>query len=84
LVPGVVLAGGRDGVLRTVSTGNGHSLWQYQTVRDYTTVNGVAAKGGSLGAPGRVVVNGVLFVGSGYVGAGNGIPGNALLAFSVQ
>jgi hypothetical protein len=46
------------------------------------TVNGVAGKGGSLGAPGPVVVDGMLFVGSGYIGTGNGMPGNVLLAFS--
>ena len=40
------------------------------------TVNSVPAKGGSLGAPGPVVAGGVLYVGSGYVGTGNGIPGN--------
>jgi polyvinyl alcohol dehydrogenase (cytochrome) len=84
VLPGVVFAGGWDGVIRALSTEDGHSLWQYQTVRDYTTVNGVAAKGGSLGAPGPVVVDGMLFVGSGYVGTGNGIPGNVLLAFSAQ
>lgn len=84
VLPGVVFAGGWDGVLHALSTDDGHSLWQYQTVRDYTTVNGVSAKGGSLGAPGPVVVGGMLFVGSGYVGTGNGIPGNVLLAFSAQ
>jgi polyvinyl alcohol dehydrogenase (cytochrome) len=84
VLPGVLFAGGWDGVLRALSTEDGHSLWQYQTVREYTTVNGVPAKGGSLGAPGPVVAGGMLFVGSGYVGTGNGIPGNVLLAFSVQ
>lgn len=83
-LPGVVFAGGWDGVLRALSTDDGHSLWQYQTVRDYATVNGVLAKGGSLGAPGPVVAGGMLFVGSGYVGTGNGVPGNVLLAFSAQ
>jgi polyvinyl alcohol dehydrogenase (cytochrome) len=84
VIPGVVLAGGWDGVLHALSTDDGHSLWQYQTVRDYTTVNAVPAKGGSLGAPGPVVAGGMLYVGSGYVGTGNGIPGNVLLAFSAQ
>lgn len=83
-IPGVVFAGGWDGVLHALSTEDGHPLWQYETVRDYTTVNGVPAKGGSLGAPGPVVAAGMLYVGSGYVGTGNGIPGNVLLAFSAQ
>jgi polyvinyl alcohol dehydrogenase (cytochrome) len=84
VTPGVVFVGGWDGVLHALSTEDGHSLWQYQTVRGYTTINGAAAKGGSLGAPGPVIAGGMLYVGSGYVGTGNGIPGNALLAFSVQ
>ncbi|HUA02166.1 MAG TPA: PQQ-binding-like beta-propeller repeat protein [Candidatus Aquilonibacter sp.] len=83
-IPGVVFAGGWDGVLHALSAEDGHVLWEFQTVRDYTTVNGVAAHGGSLGAPGPVVVDGMLYVGSGYVGTGNGIPGNVLLALSPQ
>lgn len=84
VLPGVVFAGGWDGVLHALSTEDGHSLWEYQTIGLYTTVNGVSAKGGSLGAPGPVVAGGMLFVGSGYVGTGNGIPGNVLLAFFAQ
>jgi polyvinyl alcohol dehydrogenase (cytochrome) len=84
VLPGVVFAGGWDGVLHALSTEDGHPLWEYETIRDYTTVNGVPGKGGSLGAPGPVVVDGMLYVGSGYVGTGNGMPGNVLLAFSAQ
>jgi len=47
-------------------------------------VNGVAAKGGSMGAPGPVIAGGTLFVGSGYFFGERGTPGNALLAFSVE
>jgi polyvinyl alcohol dehydrogenase (cytochrome) len=83
-IPGIVFAGGWDGVLRALSADDGHPLWAFETVRDYTTTNGVPAKGGSLGAPGPVVAGGMLYVGSGYVGTGNGIPGNVLLAFSAQ
>lgn len=84
VIPGVVLAGGWDGVLHALSTEDGSELWRYETVRDYSTVNGVAAKGGSLGAPGPVVAGGMLYLGSGYVGTGNGIPGNVMLAFSAR
>jgi polyvinyl alcohol dehydrogenase (cytochrome) len=59
-------------------------LWEYNTVQDYKTVNGVAAKGGSMGAAGPTVAGGMLFVPSGYIGVRNGMPGNVLLAFSVQ
>jgi polyvinyl alcohol dehydrogenase (cytochrome) len=71
-------------VLHALSTTDGHELWQYATAHDYTTVNGVAAKGGSLGDPGAAIVNGMLYVGSGYIGTGNGMPGNVLLAFGLE
>jgi polyvinyl alcohol dehydrogenase (cytochrome) len=84
VLPGVLFAGGWDGVLRALSPDDGHELWQFDTAREFPTVNGVAAHGGSLGAPGPVIEAGMLFVGSGYVGTGNGMPGNVLLAFSTE
>jgi polyvinyl alcohol dehydrogenase (cytochrome) len=45
-------------------------------------VNEVPGRGGSLNGPGPVIVGGMVFVESGY--ASNGIPGNVLLAFSVD
>lgn len=83
-IPGVVFSGGWDGVLRALSTEDGHVLWQYDTARDFETVNGVVGKGGSMGAAGPTIAGGMLFTGSGYVGVKNGVPGNVLLAFSVQ
>src|SRR5436190_20803566 len=83
VIPGVVFSGGQDGVLRAFSTKDGHRLWEYNTVQDFETVNGVAARGGSMGAPGPTVAGGMLFVGSGYT-FGNGTTGNVLLAFSDQ
>ncbi len=80
----VVFSGAWDGVLRALSAANGRVLWEYNTVQDYKTVNGVAAKGGSMGAAGPTVAGGMLFVPSGYIGVRNGMPGNVLLAFSVQ
>lgn len=83
-VTGVVFSGGWDGVLRALSSTDGHVIWEYNTVHDYETVNGVGAKGGSMGAAGPVVVGGTLFTNSGYVGVKAGLPGNVLLAFSLQ
>jgi polyvinyl alcohol dehydrogenase (cytochrome) len=79
--PGLVFSGGWDGVLRALSTADGNVLWEFDTVRDFETVNGVVAKGGSMGAAGPVVAGNMLFVPSGYVGVRNGMPGNVLLAF---
>jgi polyvinyl alcohol dehydrogenase (cytochrome) len=81
-IPGVVFSGGFDGVLRALDSGSGRVLWEYDTVREFETVNGVAAKGGSLSVAGPTVAGGMLFAGSGYVGVRNGMPGNVLLAFS--
>ncbi len=80
-IPGVVFSGSWDGVVRALSTEDGHVLWQYDTMREFKTVNGVAAKGGSMGAAGPTVAGGMLFVGSGYT-FGPGATGNVLLAFS--
>ena len=84
LIPGAVLSGGWDGVVRAVSTSDGSLLWSYDTVRDFKTINGVAAKGGSMGAPGPIAAGGTVYVGSGIVGVQNGIAGNALLAFAPE
>ena len=81
VIPGVVFSGGQDGVLRALSTTDGKQLWQFDTLRDFTTVNGVAARGGAMGAPGPTIAGGMLFLGSGYTGLGNGRGGNVLLAF---
>jgi polyvinyl alcohol dehydrogenase (cytochrome) len=82
-MPGVIFSGSWEGILRAFSTDDGRLLWDYNMLQDYKTVNGVPAKGGSMGAPGPTVAGGMLFVGSGYV-FGAGKPGNTLLVFSPQ
>jgi polyvinyl alcohol dehydrogenase (cytochrome) len=82
-IPGAIFSGGLDGHLRAYSMSDGKIIWDVDTAREYTTVNGVKANGGSLDGPGSVVVGGMLFVNSGYSFIG-GIPGNVLLAFSVD
>ena len=84
LIPGVMLNGGWDGILHAYASDDGRELWRYDTVKAFDTVNGVAAKGGSMGAPGATVAGGMLFVGSGYIGTSNGMPGNVMLAFAPQ
>ena len=81
VIPGVVFSGGQDGILRAFSTADGKQIWQFDTVRDFMTANGAAAKGGAMGAPGPTIAGGMMFVGSGYTGLGNGRGGNVLLAF---
>jgi polyvinyl alcohol dehydrogenase (cytochrome) len=81
-IPGVVFSGSVDGHLRAFSTTNGAIVWDFDTVGSQKTVNEVPARGGSLNGPGPAIAGGMLFVESGY--AANGIPGNVLLAFSVD
>ena len=83
-MPGVVFSGATNGVMRAYATSDGRVIWEYNTARDYTTVNGIAAKGGSLNGPGPVIAGGMLFMNSGYAYLGFGAPGNVLLAFGVE
>jgi polyvinyl alcohol dehydrogenase (cytochrome) len=82
-IPGVAFSGSVDGHLRGYSTKDGSILWDFDTIAPYKTVNGVDGRGGSLDGPGPVIAGGMLFVNSGYA-AGGGMPGNVLLAFSVD
>ena len=57
-------------------------LWEFDTNRVFETVNGVKANGASIGGPGAVIVDGMLYLNSCY-GSTGGRPGNVLLAFDV-
>jgi polyvinyl alcohol dehydrogenase (cytochrome) len=81
LIPGVVFATSTDGHIRAHSAEDGKTLWDFDTMREFPTVNGVKAHGGSIDGPGAVVVNGMVFISSGYPRNG-GVPGNVLLAFA--
>jgi polyvinyl alcohol dehydrogenase (cytochrome) len=83
VIPGAVFSGSQDGHLRAYATTDGSLLWDVDTGRSYETVNGVAAAGGSLDHAGPVIVDGMLFVNSGY-GKITGKPGNVLLAFALE
>ena len=80
-IPGVVFSGSMDGHLRAYAAADGKLLWDYDTLRDFDTVNGVKAKGGSLNGTGPTIFDGMLYVNSGY-GALGGMAGNVLLAFA--
>jgi polyvinyl alcohol dehydrogenase (cytochrome) len=79
----VVFSGSVDGHIRGYSGADGKVIWDYDTEHEYQTVNGLTAKGGSLDCPGPTVAGGMLFVESGY-GSYAGVPGNVLLAFSID
>jgi polyvinyl alcohol dehydrogenase (cytochrome) len=83
VIPGVVFSGSVDGHMRAYSTTDGKIIWEFDTIRDYQTVNGVKGAGGSIDAGGPVIVNGMLLTNSGY-GRWRGKPGNVLLAFGLN
>jgi polyvinyl alcohol dehydrogenase (cytochrome) len=82
-MPGVVFLAGSDGKLHALSTADGKVIWEYDTARTFDTVNKVTARGGAIASIGPSIVNGMLFIGSGYGVTGSN-SGNVLLAFSAQ
>jgi len=82
VIDGAVFSGSMDGHLRAFSTADGKLLWDVDTAKSYTAVNGTPAKGGSLDGAGPIVVDGMVYVNSGYPRFG-GMAGNVLLAFGL-
>ena len=80
----VLFTGSWDGMLRALSTNTGELLWDYNTARSFDTINNTPANGGSIGAVGQVVEDGLLLVTSGYIGVKNGVQGNVLLVFEIK
>ncbi|HKT87621.1 MAG TPA: PQQ-binding-like beta-propeller repeat protein [Candidatus Sulfotelmatobacter sp.] len=83
VIPGVVFEGSMDGHLRAYATASGAIVWDFDTERVYDTVNGQKAHGGSLDGGGPAIAGGMVYTYSGY-GQWSGMPGNVLLAFSVD
>lgn len=83
VTPDAVFTGSIDGYVRAHATTDGRVLWEFNTVRDFTTVNEVKAKGGSISGPGPTIADGMVFVNSGYFRSYlQG--GNVLLAFAAE
>jgi len=83
LISGVVFATSLDGHLRAYSTTDGKIIWDYDTLRDFDTVNGIKAHGGSMNGTGPSVAGGMVFSNSGY-SRNPVMPGNVFLAFGVE
>jgi polyvinyl alcohol dehydrogenase (cytochrome) len=80
-IPGLVIQGYMDGVLRIHDGATGEVLWQFDADRDFTTISGESAHGGSFaGGSGAIMHHGLLYANSGY-GIYNHMPGNVLLVF---
>jgi len=81
VIPGVVFSPSNDGALRAYSTKTGEIVWTFDANRDFTTVNGLRVRGGSMNGPAPVVAGGMVYVSSGY-GTFGLRPGNVLLALA--
>jgi polyvinyl alcohol dehydrogenase (cytochrome) len=81
-IPGVVFSGATDGMLRAYDARDGKVIWEFATAREFPTINGVTARGGSINGPGPTIVGGMVYTNSGY-GAFGQMPGNVLLAFGL-
>ncbi len=82
-IPGVVFSGAMDAHLRAYSSSDGKVIWDFDTGREFKTVNGIAGHGGAMDVGGPVVAGGMLFVASGSAQRG-GMAGNVLIAFTTQ
>ena len=79
----LVFAGGLDGILRALDSDNGDILWETNTRQSFGLRNGIEAKGGSIESDGPVIVNGQVFITSGYEKWAES-PGNGLLVYSLN
>lgn len=78
----LVVTGALNGVVFAHDQRTGEVVWEYDSVQEYTTVNGVAAKGGAIDSVGPVFSGDYMIVNSGYATFGQ-LPGNALLVFKL-
>ena len=58
------------------TTQDGRKVWEYDTARDYQTVNGVKGNAGSMSNAGATIAGGMVFTNSGYSHHGGLVPGH--------
>lgn len=83
VIDGVVVSGSIDGFLRVFDSQTGQLLFRFNAAREFDSINGVSARGGSIDNATIVASNGLLLVSSGY-GLFNETPGNVLMAFRTK
>jgi len=84
VLPGVALVGALDGHLQAFSLEDGQRIWALDTARPFETINDVPGRGGAMSAAGPVVADDMVYVLSGYGAFAGDMPGNVLLALSVE
>ena len=83
VAPGLIFSGSVDGHLRAYSSEDGAILWDFDTNRDFQTVNSIKAHGGSINSTGAIIAGGMVYTNAGYSRIPV-MPGNVFLAFSVD
>jgi polyvinyl alcohol dehydrogenase (cytochrome) len=76
----IVFAPTLDGVLRAFHADSGEQIWTFATHARFAAVNGDYAHGGAIDLGGAYVIDGEVYLNSGY-GLVNQIPGNAFIQF---
>jgi|TARA_B100001964_G_scaffold242980_1_gene319501 polyvinyl alcohol dehydrogenase (cytochrome) len=78
----ILFAGNLNGVFYAISSKTGEPVWEFDTRKDFQTVNSIPANGGTIDAAGPVISREMIYINSGYGGYGK-LPGNALIAFEI-
>lgn len=92
VIPGVVFAGAMNGRFRAYDSETGEVIWEHDTAASpMTSVLGEEVYGGVMDGAGPTIVDGVVYVHSGYAGRQSADPrdmtgrdGNVLIAYSVD
>ena len=71
-------------MLYAVSAADGKQLWEFNTAREFETVNKVAPTAARSRRQARSSSGGMVFVGSGYAISSGALGGNVLLAFGID
>ena len=79
----ILFAGGLNGVFHAYSSSTGGKLWEFNTRREFISVNQLTGRGGTIDGSGPVIVGDMLYLNSGYGRYGK-LGGNVLLAFSIS
>jgi polyvinyl alcohol dehydrogenase (cytochrome) len=79
----LILGASLDGTLQAFDIKTGNVLWEYNTNKPFTAVNGVAANGGTVDSGGPVIIEKQVFLNSGYAKFGEKA-GNVLLCFEID
>jgi polyvinyl alcohol dehydrogenase (cytochrome) len=83
-IDGAVLAGHMDGMLRAYAKADGRTLWEVDTDREFESLAGRTARGGSFGGGTAPMAYGdMLYANSGY-GLYFHRPGNVLIAWGLK